>query len=59
MRDLAAAETAYRRALQADANYADALNGMGVLLVQRGAAAEAIPSSAAQLNGHRTSMKPG
>ena len=33
--DLGAAETAYRRALQVDANYPDALNGLGVLLVQR------------------------
>jgi arylsulfatase A-like enzyme/tetratricopeptide (TPR) repeat protein len=40
---LPAAETAYRRALEIDARYPDALNGLAVLLVQRGAAADAIP----------------
>ena len=41
--DPAAAESAYRRALEADAAYPDAANGLGVLLVQQGRAADAIP----------------
>ena len=56
----AAAETAYRRALEVDASYADALNGLGVLLVQRGPAAEAIPAPHARgRDVRRTSTKPG
>ncbi len=34
---------AYRRALDADPNYPDALNGLAVLLVQRGRISDAIP----------------
>ncbi len=43
--DPVAAEVAYKRALAVDAGYADALNGLGVMLVQRGPAGarEAIP----------------
>jgi len=41
--NLAAAEAAYRRALEADPKYADAANGLGVLLVQQHKSAEAIP----------------
>jgi len=38
-----AAEEAYRRAMQIDSRSPDAANGLGVLLVQQGRAAEAIP----------------
>jgi choline-sulfatase len=38
-----AADAAYRRALDLDAAHADALNGLGVTLVQRKRAAEGIP----------------
>ena len=41
--DLDRAEQAYRRALQIDATYADASNGLGVVLVQRKRPLEAIP----------------
>jgi choline-sulfatase len=37
------AEAAYRKALEIDASHADAANGLGVLLVQRRRAADAIP----------------
>ncbi|HEX6973261.1 MAG TPA: sulfatase-like hydrolase/transferase [Vicinamibacterales bacterium] len=41
--DIDRAEQAYRRALEVDATYPDASNGLGVILVQRKRAAEAIP----------------
>jgi len=49
--DLAAAEAAYRRALQVNETYGDALNGLAVLLVQRGSPAEAVPLLARALEG--------
>jgi arylsulfatase A-like enzyme/Flp pilus assembly protein TadD len=41
--DLAAAERCYRRALDLNAGYADAANGLGVILVQQRRAPEAVP----------------
>jgi Flp pilus assembly protein TadD len=41
--DLTGAERAYTRALQINPGYADAANGMGVILVQQQRAGEAVP----------------
>jgi Flp pilus assembly protein TadD len=41
--DLDAADAAYRQALDVDGAHADALNGLGVTLVQRQRAPEAVP----------------
>jgi Flp pilus assembly protein TadD len=41
--DRSGAETAYRSALELDAGSANALNGLGVLLVETGRPAEAVP----------------
>ncbi|MBW8866443.1 MAG: tetratricopeptide repeat protein, partial [Acidobacteria bacterium] len=41
--DRAGAEQAYRRALDVDARYADAANGLGVLLVEAQRPGEAVP----------------
>jgi arylsulfatase A-like enzyme/Flp pilus assembly protein TadD len=41
--DLDRADRAYRKALEIDGDYADAANGVGVILVQRKRPAEAIP----------------
>jgi Tfp pilus assembly protein PilF len=43
MQDVAGAEQAYRRALDVDARAADAINGLGVLLVETKRPAEAVP----------------
>ena len=42
MSDVSQAEAAYRRALDLDANYADAANGLGTILVQTGKPAAAV-----------------
>ncbi|MEP6918338.1 MAG: tetratricopeptide repeat protein, partial [Acidobacteriota bacterium] len=41
--DLDRAEAAYRRALEIEAEYPDANNGLGAVLVQRHRAADAVP----------------
>lgn len=43
MSDSGAAEFAYRKALEIEPSFADALNGLGTLLVQSGRAADAVP----------------
>ena len=42
LEDTGGAEAAYRRALEVDPAHADAANGLGVLLVQRGAPQDAV-----------------
>jgi tetratricopeptide (TPR) repeat protein len=49
--DPAAAERAYRRALEADGEFPDALNGLGTMAVQAGRAAEAVPLFERALRG--------
>jgi Tfp pilus assembly protein PilF len=57
MKDLAGAEQAYRKALEADPRAADAANGMAVLLVQSRRAPEAIQCSSVRWSDRLASSR--